>query len=64
MLENGNHPPDLSVLPMLNGDNETSDAWGRPLKYSVDDQGIITLKSLGRDGKRGGEGEDADIIEQ
>jgi general secretion pathway protein G len=36
------------------------DPWGRPYVYRVDGSGYA-LYSLGRDGKDGGEGEDADI---
>ena len=36
-----------------------TDAWGRPLIYSVDESGTIFLKSLGADGKPGGS---ADIV--
>ncbi len=62
MTANRGYPADLSVLPKRDGyANRTTDGWGRPLIYSVDDRGIISLTSLGRDGKAGGEGDDADI---
>lgn len=38
----------------------TLDEWGNPFQYSVGDNGF-TLKSLGRDGKPGGVGLDADL---
>jgi hypothetical protein len=42
--------------------NDTIDGWGRPLLFSVDEGGIITLRSLGRDGKPGGKKKaDADV---
>ena len=41
--------------------NRTTDGWNRPLQYRVAQDGIITLTSLGADGKPGGDGEDADI---
>ncbi len=36
------------------------DAWGRPYDY-ISQGGAFTIKSLGKDGKPGGEGVDADI---
>ncbi len=42
--------------------NEIADAWGEQIRYSVDEQGIITLLSLGKDKAVGGNGDDADII--
>jgi hypothetical protein len=63
MTANGKYPKNLSVLPIRNGyANRTTDGWGRTLIYDVDAEGIISLKSLGRDGTPGGEGDDADII--
>jgi general secretion pathway protein G len=39
------------------------DPWGRPYVYRVPgDKGEFQLMSLGRDGKSGGVGEDADIV--
>jgi hypothetical protein len=63
MTANRDYPKDLKVLPVRKGyDNRTYDGWGRDLIYEVDDGGVVSLKSLGRDGKAGGEGKDADII--
>jgi len=63
MLEHRAYPPSLTVLPEREGhDNRLTDGWGRPLLYSVDEDGIITVSSLGRDGKPGGDGRDADIV--
>ena len=60
--QNGSLPPSLQVLPMREGYmNRIVDGWNRPLLYNVDKAGIITLKSFGRDGKPGGDDEDADI---
>jgi len=36
------------------------DAWGRPYEYKSEG-GVFLIKSLGKDGKPGGEGVDADI---
>src|SRR5208283_4939170 len=55
-------PLSLDLLPKREGySNQTTDAWGRPLMYRVTQDGIITLTSFGKDGKLGGNGEDADI---
>lgn len=55
-------PPSLNVLPKREGYlNRTTDGWGRGLRYTVAGDGVITLQSLGKDGKPGGEGENADI---
>jgi general secretion pathway protein G len=41
-----------------------SDPWGRPFVYRLADSADgFEILSLGRDGKPGGTGEDADIIE-
>jgi len=57
-------PVSLEVLPKRNRyANRTIDGWGRPLRYSVSENGIITLTSLGQDGNLGGEAEDSDISE-
>lgn len=59
----GTMPPDLRALPEREGFvNRTTDAWGRPLLYSVDGD-RFTLGSLGADGVPGGEGDDADLSE-
>ena len=40
-----------------------SDPWGRPFVYRVPgEKGDFELASLGRDGKPGGAGDDADIV--
>jgi general secretion pathway protein G len=41
---------------------QTSDAWGNPVAYRIVDGRSYELKSLGADGKDGGQGADADII--
>jgi general secretion pathway protein G len=39
------------------------DAWGRPFQYKAPgERGEFDLASLGRDGRTGGSGEDADIV--
>ena len=48
MTANGKYPDNLSVLPVRDGyANRTTDGWGQNLIYEVDDEGIISLKSLG-----------------
>jgi hypothetical protein len=65
MLAQRDYPADLQALPVREGyANRVTDGWGRELIYAVDDAGIISLKSLGRDGKAGGKGDDADIIKR
>ncbi len=55
-------PLSLEALPKRKGyANRTTDGWGRPLRYSVGEDGVITLRSFGADGKPGGEGKNADI---
>jgi hypothetical protein len=62
--QKGQLPSTLAVLAEREGYvNRTTDGWGRPLQYHVDGDGVITLASLGRDGKPGGSGADADISE-
>ena len=60
--QNKSIPSSLAVLPKREGYvNRTTDAWNRPLQYDVTADGFITIKSLGRDGKPGEQGEYSDI---
>jgi len=52
-------PADLPPRP--GADDNVQDGWGRDLTWTVSPAGIVTLHSLGRDGRPGGTGEDADI---
>ena len=55
-------PAELSDLPSRVGyDNSLKDAWGNKVLWDVSGR-IITLRSLGRDGKPGGKGEDSDHV--
>jgi hypothetical protein len=55
-------PSSLDDLPKREGyANRTSDGWKRPLQYTVTKDGLITLQSLGADGKLGGEGDNTDM---
>ncbi len=45
------------------GDDAFEDAWTRPMVYVAPDEGALyCITSLGRDGREGGEGLDADIV--
>ena len=56
-------PSDLAGLPEMPGyDNGTTDAWKRPLDYSFDGSGVVTLQSFGADKQPGGDGDKRDII--
>ncbi len=58
---NNEIPLNLSYIPVLKGfKSETKDAWGNDIIYEVNGT-EVTLTSLGRDGKAGGQEEDADI---
>ena len=60
--QNNAIPPSLAVLPTRTGyANRTTDGWRRPLKYEITPDGIVSLKSLGKDGRPAGTGDDADI---
>ncbi len=56
-------PRSLSDLPIMQGFvNDIRDEWGRVIAYAVSPSGLVTLTSLGRDGKSGGTGKDADMV--
>jgi len=58
----GTVPPSLEILPKREGyANRIADGWNQPLQYTIHEDGIITLTSLGRDREPGGDGDDADI---
>jgi hypothetical protein len=62
--EHGETPKSLVQLPKLNGFyNSDRDGWGNPILFSVDTNGVITLRSFGADGQLGGIGQSEDIIE-
>lgn len=59
----GELPKSLADLPKLEGyDNGVQDGWKRDIIYEVSRLGVVTLRSLGRDGIAGGVGEDADLV--
>jgi len=56
-------PHGLSDLPVMAGyDNSIYDEWGRAFSYEILPAGDVRLTSLGRDGKIGGSGKDADFV--
>lgn len=58
----GRLPESLSVLADRGGySNRTTDGWGRALNYSIGDDGLVSLTSLGQDGQAGGLGPDQDV---
>ena len=58
----GRLPTDLNMLPIRQGyANRSTDGWKRALNYTVNGDAKFTLSSLGRDGRIGGTGDDADI---
>jgi hypothetical protein len=60
---NHSFPKSLGELPERKGyDNSIQDGWGRDIEYTKTPNGTVILRSLGKDGKIGGLGENADII--
>lgn len=56
-------PETLEILPQRSGyANRTTDGWDCALIYKIEDDGVLTLSSLGRDGRPGGSGPDADVL--
>lgn len=48
--------------PYLKGSSGLNDPWGRPYVYELKtDESGVTVRTLGRDGKPGGTGEDQDV---
>jgi hypothetical protein len=55
-------PTTLDQLPFIDGyHNDTVDGWRRPIDWKADGD-KVTFISLGRNGKSGGVGEDADMV--
>lgn len=55
-------PADLTTLPEHRRDSvDVNDGWGRPMTARWLVGGTVELLSLGRDGRPGGTGEDADL---
>lgn len=71
-FDNGALPQSLTALvrpparsmrtePYLPDDRSLIDPWGRPFLYHKSADSTFLIESLGRDGQRGGTGEDADL---
>ena len=50
--------------PYLGSVSALVDPWGRDYLYSLSDDGNFSVSSLGRDGREGGDGLDADLMSQ
>jgi hypothetical protein len=60
--DNGRAPSSLDQLPVIpNKVTSSVDGWGRQIGLSVDGD-VITLTSLGADGKPGGTGDNKDFV--
>jgi hypothetical protein len=60
--EHGRVPTKPAELPdVKNRDCSMADGWGRELNWKSDGTSKVKVWSLGRDGKPGGTGEDADL---
>jgi hypothetical protein len=56
-------PLTLAALPATDGKSlKTEDAWNRPLDYTFDAAGVVTLGSLGADKRPGGIGDNRDMV--
>ena len=61
--EHGALPHDLALVPEMPGyGNSLRDGWGNAILYAVGDDGLVTLTSLGSDGRAGGTGDAADLV--
>jgi general secretion pathway protein G len=47
--------------PYLKSEKALNDPWGHPLVYVSGADGVVTVTTLGADGKSGGKGVDADL---
>jgi hypothetical protein len=60
--EHGAHPtPETWAHLARRADPRFYDPWGRPYRYDVSGEGVLTIGTLGRDAIEGGRGEDADV---
>jgi Type II secretion system (T2SS), protein G len=61
--QRGSLPQSLDGLPREETrTSKITDGWGRRLLYDINNDGTITLASLGKDGRPGGDGDNADPI--
>lgn len=56
-------PKTLTLAKSLSSDNALKDSWGHPLTYVIS-EGVPVVGTLGRDGKPGGVGFDADFTSE
>ena len=62
-LEHGSLPSALGDTEPIEGFHSSiKDGWGDPLDYRVDTNGLVTFRSLGKDGRPGGVGDDTDMV--
>jgi hypothetical protein len=53
---------DIALLPLMDGyDSSIRDGWKRVVIFELSTSGVVTFRSLGRDGVGSGSGDDADI---
>lgn len=62
VLENGTLPDGAAALPVLaHRDCSMKDGWGRNFYWESSDSNAVRVWSLGKDGVKGGTGEDEDL---
>lgn len=59
--ESGRIPQKLEEIEVFLHKDGINDAWGRRITFKVE-QNVISIQSLGRDGVKGGLGDDQDIL--
>jgi hypothetical protein len=58
----GHFPRNLEELPKIEGfENATTDPWGHRFIYSVESSALVSLRTLGSDGRVGGVGDAEDL---
>lgn len=64
-LEHNTLPSSLTDLPASDpsDDDGIEDVWGCEFVYSASPEGLVTLRTYGRDGEPGGTGSDADLVQ-
>jgi len=63
MMQEGEVPTTFYQLPVRAGyANETKDAWGSTLNYSISNDGVLSIISYGADNKSGGTEQNTDIV--
>jgi hypothetical protein len=63
IADNGRAPSNMLEIARYRPVNTVwNDGWGRPLLYHVNASGVASLTSLGKDGRPGGLGQDADLV--